>query len=312
MKLVLVALLAVIASPVAAGPADDYVKKFAPTALIVLQSGHPLFEAGDTARKVNVASVRKSLLSALYGIAVAEGRIRLDSTLADLAIDDISKLTEVEKKATVRDLLTARSGIYVAAAYETADIKKKRPVRGSHAPGTRWFYNNWDFNALGTIYRKATGEDIFESFANRIARPTGMEDFTSKDGRYSFAPDSEHPAYPFFMSARDLARFGQLFLNEGRWGDRQIISAGWVRESGAPYSATPRGGRGYGYMWWVLPDAAFGPGTRMAAGYGGQFLAVVPAKRLVVVQTAADGQTTNRLRSTDFVDLVRTIASGTP
>ncbi|WP_234843725.1 serine hydrolase [Sinorhizobium meliloti] len=68
--------------------------------------------------------------------------------------------------------------IYHATAYETGDIKRKRPARGSHAPGSFWFYNNWDFNALGTIYRQQTGEDIFQSFEKKIARPLDM------DGRF--------------------------------------------------------------------------------------------------------------------------------
>jgi CubicO group peptidase (beta-lactamase class C family) len=66
----------------------------------------------------------------------------------------------------------------------------------SHPPGTLWFYTNCDFNALGTIYRRQTGEDIFRSFAERIAQPIGMEDFSARDGRYVAKRQSEHAA-PF-------------------------------------------------------------------------------------------------------------------
>ncbi|WP_236765545.1 serine hydrolase [Agrobacterium tumefaciens] len=115
---------------------------------MVVQDGKVIASWGDISRKVNVASIRKSLLSALYGIAVSEGRIDLSSTLADHDIDDKPlALMAAEKEATVRDLLMARSGAYHPAAYETGDMQRNRPARGSHAPGTFWFYNNWDFSA---------------------------------------------------------------------------------------------------------------------------------------------------------------------
>lgn len=141
-------------------------KALGPTALMIVQDGRVVARWGDTSRKVNMASVRKSLLSALYGSAVAEGRVNLSARLSELGIDDNTpSLTAEEKTATIRDLLMSRSGIYHPAAHETADIKRKRPIRGSHSPGTFWFYNNWDFNVLGTIYRQQTGEDIFMSFS---------------------------------------------------------------------------------------------------------------------------------------------------
>jgi CubicO group peptidase (beta-lactamase class C family) len=128
------------------------------TALIVQQAGIPVLAAGQIALKSSIASVRKSLISLLYGIYVGEGRIDLRATLADFGIDDIEPLTVLEKRATVRDLLTSRSGVYHASVYDT---DRGRPARGSHAPGAHFFYNNWDFNALGTIFERATGEALF-------------------------------------------------------------------------------------------------------------------------------------------------------
>lgn len=115
--------------------AEDYAASLKPTAVMVVQKGEVIASWGEVSRKVSVASVRKSLLGALYGIAVSEGRIDLGSTLADLGIDDKPPvLTGAEKQATVRDLLMARSGIYHAAAYETADIRQKRPEREAMRP----------------------------------------------------------------------------------------------------------------------------------------------------------------------------------
>lgn len=293
--------------------AQDYVISLKPTAVMVVHDGKVIASWGDVSRKVNVASVRKSLLSALYGIAIAERRIDLGSSLADLGIDDKHPaLTAAAKQATVRDLLMARSGIYHVAAYETADIRQKRPERGSHSPGTFWFYNNWDFNALGTIYRQQTGEDIFQSFAQRIAQPIGMEDFSARDGTYSLENSSIHPAYPFKMSARDLARFGQLFLDGRRWEGRQVIPASWVKASTTAYSPTGRGSMGYGYLWWTLNPDVFGHGAPLASGYGGQAIAIVPSKHLVVVQTVDPIQNAKGVRTSHFVKLLQQLAAAAP
>jgi CubicO group peptidase (beta-lactamase class C family) len=110
------------------------------------------------------------------GIAVSDGEVQLDDTMARLGIDDVPpSLSQAEQQATVRDLLEARSGIYHPANYETNEMVTRRPARGSHPPGTFWFYNNWDFNALGAIYEHATGTSVFGGFAWQIARPIGMQ-----------------------------------------------------------------------------------------------------------------------------------------
>lgn len=293
--------------------AQDYAASLRPTAVMVVQDGNVIASWGDVSRKVNVASVRKSLLSALYGIAVAERRIHLSSSLADLGIDDKRPaLTATEKQATIRDLLMARPGIYHVAAYETGDMRRNRPQRGSHAPGTFWFYNNWDFNALGTIYRQKTGEDIFKSFAQRIAQPIGMQDFSERDGKYVSERHSSHPAYPVRLSARDAARFGQLYLDGGRWSGRQVIPASWVKASTTAYSSTDRGSMGYGYLWWTLNPDVFGPGAALASGYGGQAIAIVPSKHLVVVQTVDPAENVQGVRTSHFVKLLQQLATAAP
>jgi CubicO group peptidase (beta-lactamase class C family) len=290
--------------------ARAYAADLKPTAVMVVQDAHVIAAWGDVSRKVDLASVRKSLLGALYGIAVSEGRIDVRSTLAELGIDDKAPvLTDMEKQATVRDLLMARSGIYHPAAHETGEMRRTRPERGSHGPGTSWWYNNWDFNALGTIYRHETGEDIFRGFERRIAVPIGMEDFSARDGRYVSTPTSDHVAYPFRLSARDAARFGQLYLDGGRWNGTQIVPAIWVEASTTAHSQTDRGSMGYGYLWWTLNPDTFGQGAALASGYGGQAIAVVPSQRLVVVQTVDPRQNPKGIRTSRFVELLRLITA---
>jgi CubicO group peptidase (beta-lactamase class C family) len=236
--------------------------------------------------------MRKSLMSALYGVYAAEGKIDLNATLGELGIDDKTPLTDVEKTATVKDLLSARSGVYIEAAGEAHSMKATRPARGSHAPGAFWYYNNWDFNALGTIFDQLSGEkNIYTAFDKRIAGPTGMQDYVPEELHYAYEPYSRHPYYGFRLSARDAARFGLLFLRNGRWGDKQVVPADWVRESTAAHSNIgPQSG--YGYMWWLgegegaFPNVDEGPGSYYASGANGQEIIVMPSRNLVVVHLA--------------------------
>jgi CubicO group peptidase (beta-lactamase class C family) len=288
----------------------DYAQQNHPTAVMVVQDDLVIATAGDIAHKVNLRSTRKSLLGALIGIAVERSQIKLDSTLEQLGVDDIPpSLTAEEKQAMVRDLLMSRSGVYHPAAYETPSQTAARPPRGAHPPGTFWYYNNWDFNALGAIYEKATGQTPFKGFESLIARPIGMEDFTAFDGMFIGNSWSAFPAYVFNMSARDLARFGLLFMNKGRWNGAQIVPAQWVADSTRVYSQTDRKNTGYGYLWWVLDAKLWGDGAAFALGYGGQLCVIVPSKRLVAVQvTEFSVMSSTGIRSRQFLDLVWKIA----
>ncbi|MBB3397653.1 serine hydrolase [Rhizobium sp. BK060] len=259
------------------------------TAMMIIDGGRLAFSWGDTAYKSSIASVRKSLISMLFGIHAEAGRIDLSATLADLGIIDVAPLTAEERTATVRNLLAARSGVYLPSVYDT---KRGRPERGNHPPGSFWFYNNWDFNVLGTILEAQTGENLFESFAARIAAPLGMQDFSPDDCRYQHGPESLHPVYKMAMSARDFARVGLLYLRGGRWNGVQVVPEDWVRLSTQPHSDLG-GGRGYGYLW--LTAEANAPKDLLsiqtplfyASGFGGQYIIVVPALELVVVHRAA-------------------------
>ncbi len=182
-------------------------------AFMVVDRGIVVWEWGSTSENWIVQSVRKSFLSGLYGIFVERGDIDLDLTLAALSIDDREpSLTEVEKEATVRQLLQARSGIYQYEEY------------------------------------------------------------------------SDHPAYHFAMSARDMARYGLLFLRNGEWRGEQIIPEEWIAESTYPYSDTGNAVWDYGYMWWVgKPQGWGGHALYAALGGSGHAIFVVPDMQVVVV-----------------------------
>ena len=258
-----------------------------PASFFVVDRGSVVVDWGDSAMNIKISSMRKSILSALYGIYVGNGGLDLDKTIGQLGIDDDPPLTTGEKQATVRMLLQARSGVYHSYVAGTPAMREHMPQRGSHAPGTFWFYNNWDFNALGTIFEQEFHSKIGDAFRDKIAGPTQMQDFRLQNMYYLRSrPDSpeyersRHPAYHFRMSARDLARFGYLMLHGGNWNGTQIIPSSWVEDSTRSYSDAEGGG--YGYLWWVngfgLPVKTFS-----AQGALAKYVIVIPDRGLVVV-----------------------------
>ncbi len=272
------------------GEAEAYWKSLGSTAVMIVEDGAVVRAWGDIERPIQCYSVRKSFLSALYGIYVDEGKIDLAATMAELEIDDLSELTPEEKEATVADLLKARSGIYHPAAYESSSMKEHRPERGSHTPGTFWFYNNWDFNALGGIFQQQTGHSVFAAFEKDIAKPIGMSDFSEAHTKFVYEKRrSRFPAYTFRMSTRDRARFGLLCLRDGWWSEKQLLPSGWMDKSTIAYSKTGPG-VGYGYMWWVSVDgrhfqSKFEGKPYSARGNYKQRIVVIPEMQLVVVQS---------------------------
>jgi CubicO group peptidase (beta-lactamase class C family) len=267
------------------------------TAVVVSDHDRELLSIGAASRTVACRSIRKSLLGALYGRHVIDGAIDLDATLADLGIDDRvpPPLTDAERAARVRDLLTCRSGVYHRANHQPRYVAL--PPRGTHRPGTRFCYSNWDFNALGTILERRIGRSLFDEFADTIAAPSGMRDFDRAEQQYATEPWSEHRTYVFRVSTRDLARFGQLYLRASPpsasppSGSQHCIPREWVQLSTRAHTSTGSG-PDYGYLWWIANGGRLFAGTSVpsgsfaAYGTGGQFLLVIPALSRVVALLA--------------------------
>jgi CubicO group peptidase (beta-lactamase class C family) len=166
-------------------------------------------------------------------------------------------------------------------------MSRKRPPRGSHAPGTFFFYNNWDFNALGAIAERASGRSLFAEFREHVAAPLQMQDFSLANTEYRRDSRSRYAAYLFSMSARDRARFGLLYLRRGCWRERQVVPDAWVEASLAP-QVVRNGNLDFGYLWWSQgPIASKGLKQRiqLARGAGGQIIAIISELDLVVVTT---------------------------
>jgi CubicO group peptidase (beta-lactamase class C family) len=260
-------------------------------AIVILENEKIIYEYGQTDKIMNIASIRKSIMGLLYGIAVDKGFIDINKTLTELNIDEHTPLTDKEKTATIRDLLMAKSGIYLPAQGEHDAQITERPKRESHKPGSYFFMNNFDANALGTIFIQETGISIGKFMEEYLAKPMGMEDF-SKDnvilGDPWFFPKKKsiHKQYYIFMSTRDLARIGAMVANNGRWEEKQILSETWIKESTTSYSNLKENhidyGRydGFGYQWWLASNS----NSIWSDGYGERFLIINPEKKLTLVE----------------------------
>ncbi|MFC1555352.1 serine hydrolase domain-containing protein [candidate division KSB1 bacterium] len=296
--------------------AQEFTKTIRTAAVTIVVNGVIIDEWGEVERKFMTHSTRKSFLSAMYGKYVRNGTIDLTKTMWEIGIDDEPPLSAVEKEATIHDCIKARSGIYHTALYESAGMKRLKPERHTQKPGTHWYYNNWDFNVLGTIFEKFTGKKIFEAMKEEIADPIGMEHFEAEDGEYVTGRESIHAAYPFIITAHDMARFGLLMLRKGNWNGNQVIPADWVEESTDYYSdAALYSSDGYGYMWWVvkkdnnfphLPGVELEEGTFSARGAGGHYILVIPDRDMIIVHRVNTFEN-NSVSSGQFGRLVRMI-----
>lgn len=266
--------------------AKTYYDSLNSSAFMIIQNGKVVAEWGDINRRFILHSGRKAILNSLYGIYTENGTIDLSKTIGQLGITDKDSLSELERSAQIKHLIKVRSGIYHKAAAEPSWVDDYRPERNSVPPDSLWFYNNWDFNVLGTIFEQLTKTSIYEAFYNNIATPLQMQDYRTMDGEYYYELEySNHPAYHLKMSARDFARYGQLFLQGGKWNDKQILSKEWVNNSTYPVSKHGGGGkigRWYGWLWGV---SEYYSDYKMffASGTGGQFLAIFPTEGLILV-----------------------------
>ncbi len=280
------------------GALEEYViDSTSTTGMMIIQNGKVVFEYGNVSENSYIASCRKSILAMLYGKYVADGTIQLDKTLEDLGISVDGLLLEKEKKATIKDIISSRSGIYLPAA-NPGDMINLAPERGSVNPGEYWVYNNWDFNMAGYIFEQETKKNIYDEIESQFAIPLQMEDWDrslqEKDGDDLV---TDIMAYHIYFSTRDMARIGLLMLNKGKWNNEQIIPEYWVEEMVKPWSSFENLDQlnpniknelthySYGYMWWLWdnPKHDVLKGAYTAQGAWGQNITVIPKINAVIV-----------------------------
>lgn len=276
--------------------------KLGSSSMLLLYDGKVFFEYGDIYKKHTVHSIRKALLNSLLGIAWGEQQFSLDTPISEVTFLNLDKnLNEIERNATLEMIFKSRSGIYLPAAAESDGMKQLKPERGTYLPGEHYYYNNWDFNFAGHFYEQLTGQNIYQAFYEKIAKPLGMKHYKGEfskietsmdagipdsDGFYFYEPGaSTIPAYHFRLSAHDLALYGQLYLNFGKWDGKQIIPQQWIDMSTQPYSITNADyGLAYGMLWSVLvPDDGQARASFYHTGTGVHMLGVYPSLKLVMV-----------------------------
>jgi hypothetical protein len=269
------------------------------TALVVIVDGKLLLEHGDIKARGYMAGGRYSVAAMAFGRYLADGTIDLNRTLEELGIDDREGLLPTEKRATVEQILTCRSGVYHPSNFGANS--EDTPPRGSVEPGTRFHYHPWGGVVTKTLFELLTGRDLFQAIGEDLAAPLGLQDF--KWWRQNPGHDrkrSNFTIWNLYVSTRDAARFGQLMLQRGEWKGEQLIPRGWVdRMTSVVTSAQAESGDadseselGFGYQWWVWdkPDHE-GPfeGAYTYRGSYGQYLTVLPVLKMVVAHQVFAG-----------------------
>ena len=246
------------------------------------------FHGAAPHRAANLKSASKSIISVLVGIALDQGHLDgVDTTIDRFFpeyLDDPAKA-----RITVEDLLTMRSGLET-----TSNRNYGRWVQSGNwvrhvlsrplvsKPGSRMIYSTGNTHVLSALITRASGMDT-HSFARRyLGDPMGISVprwTTDPQGIYFGGNEMS-------MTPRDMLAIGEMYLNCGRVGTRQIVSEEWVHTSIMPHATrTRRPDRAYGYGWWVRD--LYGYDAFYAWGYGGQFIYVVPGLRLVTVMTSS-------------------------
>jgi CubicO group peptidase (beta-lactamase class C family) len=223
-----------------------------------------------------VYSITKSVVSALAGIAIAEGKIRgIDERLSQLLPVRNATVGAIE----LEHLLTMTGGWHDASVRAAPNVVRAimaRPL--AREPGREWEYDSGQSHLVSAVISRATGQSAALYAQRKLFRPLRIE-------RPEWAADPQGVSDGggvLSLKVRDLAKLGELYLRGGRWRGRQLVPERWVRVSTRAHVATDDTLVGYGYLWWIGKQ----PNSFAAIGYGGQMVSVLPAQDLVVVVTA--------------------------
>jgi CubicO group peptidase (beta-lactamase class C family) len=279
------------------------------------------FHGYEPGRLHDTASVTKSVTSALIGIAIEQGAIEgVEQPIADLLPEYAGVINSdpAKRALQLKHILTMSSGLewdeesypyshgkndcfQMKLSGDAPEFALERPI--IHEPGTNFQYACANTMLLSAIIEASTGLGVDEYAEEHLFRPLGISSYywdhygdglADTEGGLSLAPV-------------DMAKIGYLFLNQGSWNGRHIISPDWVEESTGPHIATGMLGAEYGYQWWRIEGIVEGQEVEafFASGLGGQNIFVLPALDLVAVFTAPlntpDGNLKNTLVLQDYI-----------
>jgi CubicO group peptidase (beta-lactamase class C family) len=266
------------------------------------------------AQHANVKSVSKSLISTLVGIAIDERHIpSVREPIGTYFSDWLRADADAPKRAiTIEDLLTMRAGLESTSGRSYgAWVTSKHWVRFALGreletpPGAEMEYSTGNSHLLSAILTRATKKSTWQYAQEVLARPLG----------FSLARWPQDPQGIYFggndmlLTPRQLVTYGEMYLNRGRHGDRQVVPARWIDDSFVPRGQSDFNDQLYGYGWWMREFA--GEQAFFAWGFGGQYVFVIPRLQLVVVTTSstATGEERRGHRRTIFGLLEEIIAA---
>ncbi|HKR07142.1 MAG TPA: serine hydrolase, partial [Bacteroidia bacterium] len=240
----------------------------------------------------NSFSMAKSIIGVLTGIALDEGKIK---SLDQPARDFITKFKEgANAQLTIRHLLTMSSGLDWDESYSSLTSKTTEEYYGTRLnkqmsklkmvsePGKIFDYMSCNTQLLAMVLKKATGKTVSEYASEKLWTPLNA----MHDAEWSLDhKNGNEKAYCcFYSNARDFARFGKLYLDSGRWYGSQIVSEKYVLESIVPAPLLDNGtpNKTYGYHWWVGEEG--GEKIFYARGLSGQYIIVIPGKKIIIVR----------------------------
>lgn len=270
--------------------------------IMILKHGEVVLEKwfnGESAEKPHVMhSVSKTFTAAAVGLAINEGKLSLSDPVVKFFPDKLpAQPSELLKAMTVRDLLTMTCG------HDT------EPARGDdwereflawpvvHKPGEYYLYNSLGTYMLAAIVQKVTGEKLIDYLDTRLFQPLHID-----RPQWDESPQGINcGGWGLYLKTEDMAKMGQLFLQEGKWNGEQIVPAAWLKEmssyqvpsapSGTRFEDLEKAGlnkdnnewvQGYGYQMWICRHNAF-----RADGFAGQYIMVFPDRDAVLVLTTS-------------------------
>jgi CubicO group peptidase (beta-lactamase class C family) len=318
----ILAVLSSGASPFAQSPALESAAKPAAElprlrSLLVSHKGQIVLERyynGARATSLaNIKSASKSVISALIGLAIAKGHIVSVEQKAAAYFPELAKDPDSFKRGiSIEDLLTMRSGLESTSGRGYgAWVQSKNWVRYVlqrplvDRPGTRVEYSTGSSHLLSAIITKAAKTSTWAFAQEELAKPLG----------FTLAKWTTDPQGIYFggnemlMTPRQMIEFGELYLNGGKAGDRQVLPKSWIDRTRVPRGRSRWGSdREYGYGFWIREFA--GHDGYYAWGYGGQFIFIIPGKDLVIVTTSRSDVSRERRDHNDAIySMVEHIAS---
>lgn len=278
---------------------EDYLMVNNTAAYLIIKEDTIIYEkyfmGKDTSSIMPSFSIANSYLSALIGCAIADGYIQsvhepITNYIPELKLNKFDSIT-------IHHLLQMTSGIKFKESYNDPFSDLSKLYYGNDAkfyitdyyrmekPGTAFRYNSGNVQLLGWVLQRALrGESISHYLDRRIWFRLDPQ----FDGSWSLDRNQDGIEKTFCCinaTARDFAKLGRLYLNKGKWKDKQIIPADWIKESITP-STSEGASEAFKYQWWLRNKN--GEQAFMAVGHLGQYVYVYPSKKLIIVRLGDD------------------------